>query len=149
VKRVVAWTAAVAVFAAAALSVARRLLRWDEQPPAPPELAVEVVNAAGVDRAGRGVLLWMQSHGFDVRRIAGVDSVRESTVVRDLRDRALSNARRVAAALARRRRVWFVPVEGWQRPPVCSRVDSSRHADVQLVLGRDYRRFFPEAVPLR
>lgn len=138
-----------AVLAAVGLSIARRFLDWDEQPPGPPPLAIEVVNATGVARVGRDVLLCLQARGFDARRVAGSEEENERTTVRDLRDTTLANARRVAASLAQRRRVWFVPIERWRRPELALRVDSTRFADVQVVVGRDYRRFFPESVPLR
>ncbi|MBM3315811.1 hypothetical protein FJY71_08260, partial [candidate division WOR-3 bacterium] len=115
-RRAMVWLAAVAVVVATGLSVARRFLGWDEQPPDPPSLALEVVNATGMSRVGRDVQLCLQSRGFDARRVAGNEPARERTVVRDLLDTTLANAHRVAAALARRRRVWFVPVERWQRP---------------------------------
>ncbi len=147
--RVVVWLITLAVLAAAGLSVARRFLHWDEQPPSPPRLAIEVVNATGFDRVGRDVLLCLQARGFDARRVAGTEPVHETTTVRALRDTTLAAAHQVAAALAQRRRIWFVPVERWRRPGVALRLDSTRFADVQVVVGRDYRRFFPESVPLR
>lgn len=148
-RRIVVWLITLAVVVAIGLSIARRFLRWDEQPPGPPQLAVEVVNATGSGQVGRDVLFCLQARGFDARRVAGTEPVGERTTVRDLRDTTLTAARSVAAALAQRRRIWFIPIERWQRPDITLRLDSTRFADVQIVVGRDYRRFFPESVLLR
>ncbi|MEO0053217.1 MAG: hypothetical protein ABIK22_03560, partial [candidate division WOR-3 bacterium] len=58
------------------------------------------------------------------------------------------NGQAVAAALAVRRRLfWFYQPEV-KLPLVRVAVDSGSFYEVRLILGRDYRQFFPQAMIL-
>ncbi|MEO0009928.1 MAG: LytR C-terminal domain-containing protein [candidate division WOR-3 bacterium] len=113
-----------------------------------PKVKLEVLNGAGVHRLGRAVERELLARGFDVYRVGDVDSSYEQTMVVDLRDPEGMNAQAIAAALAVRRRLfWFYQPEV-KLPLVRVAVDSGSFYEVRLILGRDYRQFFPQAMIL-
>lgn len=107
---------------------------------------VELLNGVGLHRLGRAVEQELLRRGFDVYRVGDADSIYEQTVVVDLRDSSGSNAQAVAAALRiRRKRLWFYEREGKQ-PRVEVNVDPSAFYEVRIIIGKDYKQFFPQAV---
>ncbi|MEN9980080.1 MAG: LytR C-terminal domain-containing protein [candidate division WOR-3 bacterium] len=111
-------------------------------------MKLEVLNGAGVHRLGRAVERELLARGFDVYRVGDVDSSYEQTMVVDLRDPQGMNAQAIAAALAVRRKLfWFYQPEV-KLPLVRVAVDSGSFYEVRLILGRDYRQFFPQAMIL-
>ncbi|MCX7732082.1 MAG: LytR C-terminal domain-containing protein [candidate division WOR-3 bacterium] len=113
-----------------------------------PKVKLEVLNGAGVHRLGRAVERELLARGFDVYRVGDIDSSYEQTMVVDLRDPQGMNAQAIAAALAVRRKLfWFYQPEV-KHPLVRVAVDSGSFYEVRLILGRDYRQFFPQAMVL-
>ncbi len=110
---------------------------------------IEVINGCGAVRLARSVADDLQLRGFDVYDVGNAEQLYERTVVVDLRDPAGENARKIAAALAVQPRFWFVPIGDKLMPEVVVQLDSSRYLEVGVVLGEDYRFFFPEVVVLR
>jgi len=107
-----------------------------------------VVNGCGAPKVGRAVADELQARGFDVYGVETSPEHHPRTAVVDLRDRSGTNARNVARALSIQRRWWRVPLHGQVMPDTLVNIDSSRYLEVRLVVGEDYRRFFPTVIPL-
>ncbi|MGC8797467.1 MAG: LytR C-terminal domain-containing protein [candidate division WOR-3 bacterium] len=114
-----------------------------------PEVKLEVVNGTDVHRLGRAVERDLLARGFDVYRVSDAESVYAQTVVVDLQDPTGTNAQAVARALGirRKRLIGILPPE-MKIPLVQVQLDSGSFYDVRIVIGRDYRQFFPQAVIL-
>jgi len=108
----------------------------------------EVTNGCGVPRIARAVADELSHRGFGVYEV-GNDSAWEHTAVIDLRDPEGARAEAVAAELSVARRFWFLRLRERLSPEWLVGLDSSRHVDLRLVVGSDYRRFFPDVVALR
>lgn len=109
---------------------------------------MEVVNACGVPRIGRAVADNLQMRGYDVYGAGNATKHFGRTTVVDLRDASGRTAGRVARSLAVTRRWWRIRVGRPAIPDTTVEIDSSRYLEVRLVVGDDYRRFFPGVVPL-
>jgi hypothetical protein len=112
-------------------------------------MRMEVVNGCGVPRLARAVAYEMQERGFDVYGVGTSVENHEKTMVVDLLDPLGSNAEKVAQALSVQPRLWALPVGGRVEPETRVALDSARYLEVRLVLGQDYRRFFPRVLALR
>jgi hypothetical protein len=55
----------------------------------------------------------------------------------------------VARALSVQKKWWRIPLAPRQFPECRPAIDSTRYLEVRLVLGEDFRTFFPGAVPPR
>jgi hypothetical protein len=147
--RVFVWVLLAALVLAAGGSVAWRFLtaeqpyRFDTK-----SLRMEVVNCSGVQRAGRAVADELQMRGYDVYGVLGGTEQRERSVVEDLRDPRGRGARELAQSLRVRRHLWRFHYGSWLVPPYRVRLDSSRYLEVRLVLGADFRKYFPAVIPL-
>jgi len=130
-------------------SVAVRLLGWCEAPgPIPNFLKLEVVNGCGAMRAGDAVMRDLQQRGFNVYRTRNAEGYYRRTQVVDRRNRTGAAARSVANALGVRPRFLGFRVGRLITPEVVVAIDSLSYPDVSVVVGTDYRRFFPNAIPL-
>jgi hypothetical protein len=147
--RAAVWVAALLVLAAVGVSVGLRFWKPDEPLPAPGYIRFDVVNASGRDRVGREVLRVLQARAFNVYAARTADSNAAATAVVDLRDPAGGNALRLAQALSRRGRVLGLPLGPRRAPATRVGLDSARYLEALLVVGADYRRYLPEARPLR
>jgi hypothetical protein len=112
-------------------------------------MRMEVVNGCGVPRLARAVAYELQERGFDVYGVGNTAENHEKTMVVDLLDPLGSNAEKVAQALSVRPRLWVLPVGGRVEPETRVALDSARYLEVRLVLGQDYRKFFPRVLALR
>ncbi len=122
------------------------------EPPAafvPGSVRLGVVNACGRAYLASSVARELEKQGFVVYGVGNADRHRERTAVVDLLDGEAVMAHRVAEHLAVRDRIWLLPVGHRHVPEVRVEIDSSRYLEVLVVVGDDYRRFFPGAVPLR
>jgi len=115
----------------------------------PKLMRMEVVNGCEVPRLARAVAYEMQARGFDVYGVGNTAESHEKSLVVDLLDPAGSNAEKVAQALSVQPRLWVLPVGGRVEPETRVALDSARYLEVRLVIGKDYRRFFPRVLPLR
>ncbi len=113
-----------------------------------PNVEVAVLNATDIHRLGRAVEMDLLNRGFNVFRVGDTNVHFAHTTVVDLRDPDGKKAQAVADALARKGRLlWF----SWGRrlvPKIMVNIDSGQYLDVQIIVGNDYKQFFPQAVPL-
>lgn len=94
------------------------------------QIQVEIVNASGVQGAGKKVMKWLRSRGFDVVEISTADSlVATSMVIDRVGDRA--SALSVAKAVT-------IP-----DTLVLSNIDSMRFVRASVVLGRNIHTLDP------
>lgn|GEM_PF-723022 len=147
-KQVLAWLLPLALVLAAGASVAWRLLPEEEPEAKAKSLRMEVANGCGVPRAGRAVADELQMRGFDVYAVKDYREHLSKTTVVDLRHPAGRNAQTVARALSVQRRWRKLPLGPRIVPETRVELDSARYLEVRLVVGDDFRRFFPDAVPL-
>jgi hypothetical protein len=133
---------------AAGASIAWRLLPEADTADDARLLRMEVVNGCGVPRVGRAVADELQMRGFDVYAVRGDRRCSTLTTVVDLRDRNGANARLLARALAVQRHWRKLPLGPRVVPQTRVEIDSSRYLEVRLLIGADYRRYFPGVVPL-
>jgi hypothetical protein len=139
----------IVLLALAVVSVALRFLwaggdfRFD-----PKSVRMEVINGCGLPRVGRAVADELLLRGYNVYGVGNcVEHYRRTRVV-DLRDPKGGNAGRVARSLAVRRRWWRIPLRGWLMPDTTVAIDSLRFLEARLIVGDDFRDYFPTAVPL-
>lgn len=90
----------------------------------------------------------LQERGFNVYGALTMGSRSERTSIIDLRDTSRVAARTVAASMRVPRRFAGIVI-GWHTPPIVGILDSSRYVEVRVLLGADYRCFFPGVVPLK
>lgn len=147
-RRVLPWFLPVVLALAAGASVAWRLLPEEADNSGAKSLRMEVVNGCGVPRVGRAVADELQMRGFDVYTVSDDRRGFARTTVVDLRDPAGGNAQAVSRALSVQRHWRKLPLGPKAVPETRVEVDSTRYLEVRLVVGADYRRFFPHAVPL-
>jgi hypothetical protein len=147
-RRVLAWFLPGVLALAAAASVAWRLLPEEAEDSGAKSLRMEVVNGCGVPRVGRAVADELQMRGFDVYTVSDARQRFARTTVVDLRDPAGGNAQAVSRALSVQRHWRKLPLGPKAVPETRVETDSSRYLEVRLVIGDDFRRFFPHVVPL-
>ena len=147
-RRAFAWLLPVVLGLAAGASVAWRLLPELPDVSSAKSLRMEVVNGCGVPRAGRAVADELQMRGFDVYAVSDARQHAVRTTVVDLRDPSGGNAQAVAQAITVQRRWRKLPLGPKTVPETRVEIDSARYLEVRLVLGDDFRRFFPRVVPL-
>jgi len=147
-RRALPWLVLIVLVLAVGASVTWRFLPEEQVDTGARSLRMEVVNGCGMPRVGRAVADELQMRGFDVYRVRDEQEHSLKTTVVDLRDYAGGNARTMARALSVQRRWRKLPLGPRATPETRVAVDSSRYLEIRLVLGDDYRRFFPRAVPL-
>jgi hypothetical protein len=148
--KVAAWLSVVVLMIAIGVSLAWRFLPEDR--PISQEvksIRIEVSNGCGMPKAGRAIADELQLRGFDVYSVTGQDSIFAATTVVDLRDPGCANARKVADALGFQPRWWRIPLGSVVSPATSAGLDSSRYLEARLVVGKDFRRFFPKVAVLR
>jgi len=129
-------------------SVTWRFLPEEQVDTGAKSLRMEVVNGCGMPRVGRAVADELQMRGFDVYSVRADTEHSARTTVVDLRDPAGGNAQTVARALSVQRRWRRLPLGPRAVPQTRVDLDSARYLEVRLVVGEDFRRFFPRVVPL-
>ncbi len=87
-------------------------------------IQVEVVNASGINGAGRRVMNYLRERGFDVVELGTAQEKRERSIVVDLMGDRIS-ATRVAAVM------------GIPDSMVVSEIDSMRFLRASVILGND------------
>ena len=143
------WVLFVLVVLAVAGSVAWRFLARDDGFQFDRKsLRLEVVNGCGIPRVGRAIADDLVMRGYDVYGFATSDKHYRRTVVIDLRDRRCRGAGKVARSLRVQRRLLKMRIGRPVIPDTAVEVDSSRFAQIRLVVGDDYRVFFPRVLPL-
>lgn len=113
-----------------------------------PAAEVEVVNGTGIHRLARAVERELLNRNFNVYGAGDAGTHYQHTVIVDLRHPEGKMAKEVAKALATRKKFLFFHWGKPIAPPIDVRVDSNRFVDVEIIIGDDYRRFFPQVVPL-
>lgn len=148
-RRVLPWLLLTALLLAAGGSIAWRFLtderkfEFDTK-----SVRMEVMNCCGAPRVGRAVADELQARGYDVYSVLGSSETRARTAVVDLRDPSGRTAAKVARALSFRRHWGRFPYGHWITPAHAVAIDSARYLEIRLVVGSDYRRFFPNVIPL-
>ena len=144
------WIILVVVLLGVAGSLAVRFWPRGEPLPFDPKLMrMEVVNGCGVPRLARAVAYELQACGYDVYGVGNTREHHKKTIAVDMLHPEGLNAQKVARALSVQPKMWILPVGGRAEPEVKVALDSSRFLEVRLVVGEDYRTFFPEVLPLR
>ena len=147
--RVLIWLALVVVLLVSAGSIVWRFLARDDKlhfDVSP--LRMEVQNGCGVPRVGRAVADELQVRGYDIHPAGNAPKHYRRTTVVDLRDPRGRNAGGVARSLKVQRRFWGMRLGRPALPDTAVEIDSARYLEVRIVVGDDFRRFFPNAVPL-
>lgn len=148
-RRLLPWFIAVALILAAAGSVAWRFLTEEHEYPFDRKsVRMEVVNCCGQARVGRAVADELQLRGYDVYNVLTGSEIRDKTTVVDLRDRSGRRAAEVAQSLRVRRQFGRFYYGHWIVPAHEVAIDSSRYLEIRLLVGKDYRVFFPKVIPL-
>jgi hypothetical protein len=147
-RRALPWVVVAAIVLVVGASITWRFLPEEESESDAKSLSMEVVNGCGMPRVGRAVADELQMRQFNVYTVRAEPVRSVLTTVVDLRDRGGRNARKVAFALSVQRRWKKLPLGPRFIPETRVAIDSSRHLEVRLVVGEDFRRFFPRVVPL-
>lgn len=147
-RLVLPWLVLAVVVLTAGISLLWRPLSEEEAGGRITSARMEVVNGCGVPRVGRAVAEQLQARGFDVYAVRTDTGHWARTTVVDLRDVNGASALAVAEALSTQRRWRRLPLGRRVMPEVKVGLDSSRYLEVSLVVGADYRRFFPRVIPL-
>jgi hypothetical protein len=147
-KQTYTWLLPVALVLTAGASITWRLLPEEEPEANAKLLRMEVANGCGIPRAGRAVADELQMRGFDVYAVKDYREHLAKTTVVDLRDPTGRNAKTVARALSVQRHWRKLPLGRRAVPHTRVELDPARYLEVRLVVGDDFRRFFPNAVPL-
>jgi hypothetical protein len=111
-------------------------------------VGVKVINGTGINRLAWIVAWEMTSRGFNVYGTGDTSENFDCTVVVDLRDSSGRNAHAVAQGLKMKKRTGRLPIKKVLLPKVEVKIDSSRFVDVLVILGDDYRIFFPTVAPV-
>ena len=147
-RRSLPWLLLAVLVLAVGASVTWRFLPEEQVDTGAKSLRMEVVNGCGMPRVGRAVADELQMRGFDVYSVRADTEHSARTTVVDLRDPAGGNAQTVARALSVQRRWRRLPLGPRAVPQTRVDLDSARYLEVRLVVGEDFRRFFPRVVPL-
>ncbi|MEO0077402.1 MAG: LytR C-terminal domain-containing protein [candidate division WOR-3 bacterium] len=115
--------------------------------PAPAHVRIDVVNGCGVARAGRDVMREMLAAGFNVYAVRNSTQHWGHTTVVDRLDPEGRNACIVSEALEVPRCFLGIDIGLRVRPECRVEIDSTRYVDAEVVVGSDYRLFFPGARP--
>ena len=149
-RRLWPWLVLLVVLLAVGGSLALRFIRRAEPPTLPVAgLRMAVVNACGQPYLAGAVARELEARGFVVYGVSNAAESRARTTVVDLLDPAGGNARLVAQGLSVEPRFWVFPTGERLTPVVEVRLDSSRYLEVAVLLGADYRSFFPQIALLR
>ena len=110
----------------------------------PGDVRIKVVNASGVLSAGRDVSEYLSRAGFDLYGDSNNDEIVPRTRIIDRLDRQLKFAREVSnAVLVPARKLGPFVVQPRQTPEISCAIDSLLYLDCTVVLGTNYRMFFP------
>lgn len=151
-KRALPWLALLAVALGIGLSIAWRfrprirIPEFDRQ-----ALRMEVLNACGEPKVAGAVRDELQARGYNVYSTGTAPERLDRTTVVDLRDPTGANAQLVARVLGleAQRRIWDIPLGSPVLPAAEVALDSARYLELRLVVGGDWRQFFPQSEPLR
>lgn len=110
------------------------------------EIGVKVINGTGVQRLAWFAAWDLVNRGFNVYGTGDTSDKIEHTIVVDLKDPTGKNAWAIAEELKVMRRFLGLPTKNVISPEVYVKIDSSRFVEVLVILGEDYRRFFPKIV---
>lgn len=94
-------------------------------------IRIQVLNGSGMDRQGKRAATVLRSFGFDVWEIKDATQLFDKTAIYEHSDQGCRNGREVARALRFRDKVGL-------------ELDSLLFLDVTVIIGKDYKRFFPD-----
>lgn len=94
-------------------------------------IQIQVLNGSGVDKQGKRAANFLRSLGFDVLEFRDATGLFDKTRIYEHTDKERRNGREVARALKYRDRVGL-------------ELDSLLYLDVTVIVGKDYKRFFPD-----
>jgi hypothetical protein len=111
---------------------------------APGDLRIKVLNASGILGAGRDVSEYLSRAGFDLYGDSNNYEIVPRTRIIDRLDRQLKYAREISnAVLVPARKLGPFLVQPRQTPEIGCAIDSLLYLDCTVVLGTNYRTFFP------
>ena len=112
----------------------------------PASIRVEVVNASDVAGAGPAVRDYLRKNGFDVYGERKDQQILPRTRIIDRLDHQMSYARDIQKFLTvPARKLGPVSISRRLQPEIGSEVDSLLYLEAKILLGEDYRKFFPIA----
>ncbi len=123
------------LIAAVGFAVYSVVKRFSPKKAAPPidrgSIRIQVLNGSGFDKEGKRAANLLRSFGFDVWEIKDATQLFDKTKLYEHTDKQLRNGREVARALRYRDKVGL-------------ELDSLLYLDVTVIVGKDYKKFFPD-----
>ncbi|MEO0098517.1 MAG: LytR C-terminal domain-containing protein, partial [candidate division WOR-3 bacterium] len=108
------------------------------------EIKVEIINCSGRYEIGKEILEDLRQRGFNVYDVVfDQDTLSESWVV-ERSDEQGENALILAKEIARRKKVGIFRKEILIMPKIKKEINRNLFIDVSLILGKDYKIFFPK-----
>ena len=108
------------------------------------DVRVKVLNASGVLSAGRDVADSLSRAGFDVYGDSNDYEIRPRTRIVDRRDPEMKYAREIRnAVLVTARKIGPFTIQPRVEPEIGCEIDSVLLLECTVVLGTNYRTFFP------
>jgi hypothetical protein len=108
------------------------------------DVRIKVLNASGVLSAGRDISEFLSRDGFDVYRDSNNYEIRPRTRMVDRRDTLMKYARELRnAVLVPARKLGPFTISARVQPEIGCEIDSLLYVECTVVLGSNYRTFFP------
>ncbi|MEO0100976.1 MAG: LytR C-terminal domain-containing protein [candidate division WOR-3 bacterium] len=108
------------------------------------EIKVEIINCSGRYEIGKEILEDLRQRGFNVYDVVfDQDTLSESWVV-ERSDEQGENALILAKEIAGRKKVGIFRKEILIMPKIKKEINRNLFIDVSLILGKDYKIFFPK-----
>ncbi len=110
------------------------------------EIKVEIINCSGRYEIGKEVLEALRKRGFNVYDVIFDRDTLPETFVVERSDEEGKNALIVAKGISGRKKKGIFRREVLIMPKIKKDINHNLFIDVSLILGRDFKIFFPEVV---
>lgn len=107
---------------------------------------MEIINCSGRYEIGKEVLEALRERGFNVYDVLFDQDTLAETFVVERSDEEGKNALILARGIARRKKKGIFRKEVLIMPKIKKDINPNLFIDVSLILGRDFKIFFPEVV---
>ncbi len=108
------------------------------------KVRVEIINCSGNPKIGKRILEHLRRKGFNVYDVIFDPETISKTIVCERRDTLKRNALLLTKCIAQKKRVGIFRREIMIMPEIKEEIDPNLFIDVSIILGRDFKRFFPE-----